>query len=67
MPYDKGPHPIELPSDVVLETEGAIWDFLKLADERLSLESLASLSPALRRLEAAAKAIRRAQDPREFK
>lgn len=67
MAYDKGPHPIELPSDVVHEAEAAIWDALALADARLSLETMEALSPALRRLEAAAKALNRAQDPRVLK
>lgn len=67
MPYDKGPHPVELSSDVVHETEGAIWDFLTLASGRLSLETMEALSPALRRLEAAAKALRNVQDPRSVK
>ncbi|MDW7555432.1 hypothetical protein D9623_33875 (plasmid) [Azospirillum brasilense] len=67
MPYDKGPQDIPIPDAVVHETEGAIWDFLTLASGRLSLETMEALSPALRRLEDAAKALRNAQDPRALK
>lgn len=67
MPYDKGPHPIELPSDLVHELEGSALDTVSFAKRELPAEWFDVMETVLNRQEAAAKAIRKAQDPRAVK
>lgn len=68
MPYDdKGPHPVEVSSDALHEIEAAALDTAALARRTLPLEWLVIMEPALKRQEAAAKALSRSQDPRALK
>ncbi len=67
MAYDKGPQDIPIPDAVVHEIEAAAMDTAALARRTLPLEWLVIMEPALKRQEAAAKALSRSQDPRAVK